>query len=144
MKAISRALVAAAILSLAARLAVARSAELREPRRTEVVALDATKVSTLTQMRRAIITGGTHHGWKPIADKPGLLTLTAATGAHVVVVDVAYDEHGFQVKFKSSENLDQAQSADNRVTIHPKVNRWLADLNEDIRSTAVAALGLPN
>jgi hypothetical protein len=124
-------------LSLVAASAIARSAELIEPQRTEIVTLDNTKATTPTQVRRAIILGGARHGWKPIADKPGILTLNLSTREHEVTVDVLYDAQGFQVKFRSSANLNEQKSGD-RITIHPKVNQWLSALNEDIRSAAVS------
>ncbi len=131
-----RAVLVTTALSLVTAMAVARSAELQEPQRTEVVTTDGGKVSTPTSVRRAIIVGGSHHGWKPVADKPGVLTLSVSSGAHEVSVDVLYDAHSFQVKFKGSANMNEEKSGD-RVTVHPKVNKWLADLNEDIRSAAV-------
>jgi hypothetical protein len=138
-----RTVLAAASLSLVTALAVARSADLQEPQRTEIVATDGAKASTPTLVRRAIILGGQHHGWKPVADKPGVLTLTASSGAHEVSVDVLYDAHGFQVKFKGSANMNEEKSGE-RITVHPKVNKWLSDLNDDIRSAAVEAANKAN
>jgi len=131
-----RTLVLTTALALATTVAAARSADLQEPQRTEVVATDGGKGSTPTTVRRAIIIGGQHHGWKPVADKPGVLTLTAATGQHQVTVDVLYDAHSFQVKYKESANMNEERAGD-KVTVHPKVNKWLADLSEDIRGAAV-------
>jgi hypothetical protein len=136
-----RAVLAACALSLATAVAVARTADLQEPSRTEVVVADAAKVSTPTLVRRAIIKGGAHHAWKPVADKPGVLTLTATSGVHEVTVDVLYDANSFQVKFKSSANMNEEKSGD-KVTVHPKVNKWLADLHEDIRAAAASELAL--
>jgi len=138
-----RAVFVAASLSLVTAMAVARSADLLEPQRAEVVAADAAKPSTPTLVRRAIIIGGQHHGWKPVADKPGVLTLTAATGLHQVTVDVLYDAHSFQVKYKESVNMNEEKAGD-KVTVHPKVNKWLSDLNDDIRSAAVDAAAKAN
>jgi hypothetical protein len=134
-----RAALVTVALSLAAAVAVARSSALREPERTEIVAIDNAKASTPKSVRSAIIAGGAHHGWKPVADKPGVLTLTAATGGHEVTVDVHYDATSFQVKYKSSANMNEEKSGD-QISVHPKVNKWLADLNEDIRSSAVAGV----
>ena len=134
---ILRAVIVTTALSLATGMAVARSADLQEPQRTEVVTADASKTSTPTMVRRAIIVGGAHHGWKPVADKPGVLTLTAASSGHEVSVDVLYDATSFQVKYKSSVNMNEEKSGD-KVTVHPKVNKWLADLSDDIRGAAVS------
>ncbi len=134
-----RAVLAATSLSIVATLAAARSSELQEPQRIEIVAADTVKASTPTQVRRAIIIGGQHHGWKPVADKPGVLTLTASSGQHRLTVDVLYDAHSFQVKYKDSANLNEEKSGD-KITVHPKVNRWLSDLADDIRGAAVDAV----
>jgi hypothetical protein len=134
-----RTVLVAVSLSLVTALAAARSTNLQEPQRTEVVTADGGKASTPTTVRRAIILGGQHHGWKPVADKPGVLTLMASSGAHEVSVDVLYDAHGFQVKYKGSANMNEEKSGD-QITVHPKVNKWLSDLNEDIRSAAVDAV----
>ena len=136
-----RAILVTAALALATTFAFARSADLQEPQRTEIVVADNAKASTPTLVRRAIINGSAHHGWKPVADKPGVVTLTAATGAHEVTVDVLYDANSFQVKFKSSANMNEEKSGD-KVTVHPKVNKWLADLHDDIRAAAASELAL--
>ena len=138
-----RAILLAASLCVVAGLAAARSADLIEPARTQIVLNDATKPMTPTTVRRAIIAGGSTHSWKPVADKPGVLTLEADSGQHQVIADVLYDAQGFQVKYKRSANMNHAQSGD-KVTVHPKVNKWLADLNESIRSAAAAAQGQSN
>ena len=135
------AILVTAALALATTFASARSADLQEPQRTEIVAADNTKAPTPTMVRRAIIGGSAHHGWKPVADKPGVLTLTASTGAHEVTVDVLYDANSFQIKFRSSANMNEEKSGD-RITVHPKVNKWLADLHDDIRSAAASELAL--
>lgn len=132
-----RRLLLAAVLSLTAAAAFARSTDLVQPTHTEIT---TAKPVTTALVRNAILAGSQHHGWKPVADAPGLMTLEAATGAHTVTVDVAYDAHGFQVKFKSSANMNQEGSGDH-VTIHPHVNKWLSDLNDDILA-AVQALAM--
>ena len=138
-----RAVLVATSLSLVAAMAVARSADLLEPERAEVVAADAARTSTPTLVRRAIIIGGQHHHWKPVADRPGVLTLTASSGLHQVTVDVLYDAHSFQVKYKDSANMNEEKSGD-KITVHPKVNKWLSDLNDDIRAAAVDAVAKAN
>ena len=135
-----RAILAMAALSFAVATASARSTELQQPPRTEIAAADGAKAMTPTLVRRAIIDGGSRHGWKPVADQPGVVTLTAATGQHEVTVDVVYDAKGFQVKYKGSDNMNESKSG-NAITIHPKVNKWLADLNSDILSAAISGSG---
>jgi len=138
-----RAILLTGALSFITATAIARSAELQEPPRTEIVTLDNTKASTPTLVRRAIILGGARRGWKPIADNPGVLTVMLSAREHQMTADILYDAHSFQIKFKSSTNLNEEKSGD-RTTIHPKVNKWLADLNEDIRSAAVEGASKTN
>lgn len=132
-----RAIALTTALSLTAAVAFARSADLVQPPRTE---LGTAKPVTAAQVRNAILAAGPHHGWTLVSETPGVMTLQAATRAHSVTVDVAYDAHGFQVKFKSSENMGQEGSGD-KITIHPHVNKWLSDFNEDIAG-AVSAVSM--
>ena len=138
-----RAILATAALSLTTAIAIARSTELQEPPRTEVVLADNTKASTLATVRRAIIAGGARHGWRPVADKPGVMTLSVSSNGHKVTVDVLYDAKSFQVKYKESSDMNEERSGD-KIKVHPKVNKWLDDLNEDIRGAAVVGVGTAN
>ena len=131
-----RAILLAASLSVAAGLAVARSTAMVELGRQSAVAADA-KPMTVESMRKAIIAGGSVHGWKPVGDQPGVLTLEADSGAHQAVVDVAYDARGWQINYQSSANLNYEQS-DKKTTIHPKYNKWVEDLNSEIRRAATS------
>jgi hypothetical protein len=133
----ARAILVMAALAFTTASALARSTELQAPQRTDIVTVDTTKTLTPTLVRRAIIVGGSRRGWKPVADQPGVLTMTVFSGAHQVTVDVAYDAKGFQVKLKNSANMNEAKSGET-ITIHPKVNKWLADLNLDILSAAIS------
>ena len=129
-----RAILLAASLSVATGLAVARSTSMVELGRQSAVTADA-KPMTVETMRKAIIAGGAVHGWKPVGDQPGVLTLEADSGAHQAVVDVAYDAQGWQINYKSSTNLNYEHS-DKKTSIHPKYNKWVEDLNTEIRHAA--------
>jgi hypothetical protein len=129
-----RAALLAAALSTAAGLASARSTVMVELGRQTPVTVDA-KPMTADAMRKAIIAGGSVHGWKPVGDQPGVLTLVANSGAHQAVVDVAYDAQGWQINYKSSANLNY-EHGDSRSTIHPKYNKWVEELNNEIRRAA--------
>ena len=129
-----RAILLAASLSVAAGLAVARSTGMVELGRQSAVTAD-TKPMTVETMRKAIIAGGSVHGWKPVGDGPGVLTLEADSGAHQAVVDVAYDAQGWQINYKSSANLNYEHS-DKKTSIHPKYNKWVEELNSEIRRAA--------
>jgi hypothetical protein len=129
-----RATFVAAALSTAAGFAVARSAGMIELGRQNAVTADA-RPMTVDAMRKAIIAGGSVHGWKPVADQPGVLTLEADSGQHQAVVDVAYDAQGWQINYKSSINLNY-EHTDKKTSIHPKYNKWVEELNNEIRRAA--------
>jgi len=131
-----RATFLAAALSTTAGLAAARSTGMIELGRQSAVTTDA-KPMTVDAMRKAIIAGGAVHGWKPVADQPGVLTLEADSGQHQAVVDVAYDAQGWQINYKSSANLNYEHS-DRKTSIHPKYNKWVMELNSEIRHAATS------
>lgn len=130
-----RAILLVASLS-AAGLALARSSNMVELGRQTIAATD--KPLTPEAVRQAIIAGGSVHKWKPVGDQPGLLTLEADSGQHQVVVDVSYDAQGWQIAYKSSVNMNYEQT-DRKTAIHPKYNKWVAELNADIRRAAANA-----
>ena len=130
-----RAILLVASLS-AAGLAVARSSNMVELGRQSITATD--KPLTPEAVRKAIIAGGEMHKWKPVGDQPGLLTLEADSGQHQVIVDVSYDAQGWQIAYKSSSNMNYEQT-DKKTSIHPKYNKWVEELNADIRSAAASA-----
>jgi hypothetical protein len=134
MNTLARAVVLAASLSSAAGLAVARSTTMIELGRQTAVTVDS-KPLTVDAMRKAVIAGGAVHGWKPVGDQPGVLTLEADSGQHQAVVDVAYDAQGWQISYKSSANLNYEHS-DKKTSIHPKYNKWVEELNSEIRRAA--------
>lgn len=138
MKSTLRAVLLAVSLASVVGIAAARSANMIDMGRQQVVPVDATAPLTVDAMRKAIIAGGSTHTWKAIDDKPGVLTLEADSGQHRVVVEVAYDAQSYQISYKSSANMNYEQSG-TKTTIHPKYNRWIEDLSSSIRS---AALGL--
>ena len=131
-----RAILLAATLCVAAGLAVARSSGMVELGRQTALTADARPLS-VEAMRKAIIAGGAVHGWKPVGDKPGLLTLEADSGQHQAVVDVAYDAQGWQIAYKSSANLNY-EHTDKKTSIHPKYNQWVENLNTEIRRAATS------
>jgi hypothetical protein len=132
-----RAVLLAVSLSVIGGVAAARSSEMVQPGRQDIVAVDQAPM-TVAAVRKAIIDGGAHHEWKAIGDKPGVLTLEASSGEHRVFVDVAYDAKSFQIAYKDSANMNFQQSG-TKVTIHPKYNKWIEDLSTSIRNAAIDA-----
>ena len=129
-----RAILLAGALATTAGVALARSTTMVELGRQTYLTTDA-KPLGLDAMRKAIIAGGSVHSWRPVADAPGLLTLEADSGQHQAVVDVAYDAQGWQINYKSSANLNYEHS-DRKTSIHPKYNKWVEELNTEIRRAA--------
>ena len=130
-----RAILLAVSLSTLAGVAAARSAELLQLGRQDIVTVDQAPL-TVAAVRKAIIAGGAKHDWKAIGDKPGVLTLEASSGEHRVFVDVAYDAKSYQITYKDSTNMNFEKSA-TKTTIHPKYNKWIEDLSTSIRNAAI-------
>ena len=130
-----RAIVLAASLCVVAGVALARSAAMVDLGRQ---AIATPTPLTDKAVHDAIIAGGSVHSWKVVGDKPGLLTLEADSGQHQAVVDVAYDTQGYQITYKSSANLNYAQS-DKKTSIHPKYNQWVENLNSEIHNATLGA-----
>ena len=86
-------------------------------------------------MRRVILVAATHHGWQPTADVPGQLTLQVASKDHGATIDVFYDGAGYQIKYRTSAQLDFAVE-DGRRVIHPRYNKWITELSNEIRRAA--------
>lgn len=94
-------------------------------------------------MKRAIVQAGARRGWTLRGESAGALTLGYWKGSkHEVVVDVAYDGRRYEIRFVSSHNMNQGLE-NGRVQIHPNYNRWLLNLDKDIREE-IARLPLPS
>jgi len=121
-------------LSLAAAIgpALARSANMVELGRQEVVTFDGRPL-TPDSMRKAILYGGLTRRWTAVGEQPGVLSLQASNGGHQVVVDVAYDAKTYEIRYKSSVDMNYEQ-VDGKVSIHPKYNQWVKDLSTAIRA----------
>ena len=130
-----RAIVLAALLG-AVGVAEARSSDMIELGRDMVST--ASKPLSVAAVHQAILAGATVHGWRPVADQPGVVTLQVDNGPQQAVVDVAYDAQGWQITYKSSVNLNY-QHIDQKTLIHAKYNRWIEYLNADIRRAAADA-----
>ncbi len=100
--------------------------------RQEIVTYDGQPL-TLDAMRKAILYGSLTRRWTAVGERPGVLSLQASNGGHVVVVEVAYDATTYDIRYKSSVEMDY-QDADGKVTIHPKYNQWVNDLSTAIRA----------
>lgn len=122
------ALATTSVPSLATRLPVA----MVELGRQQIVTFDGQPL-TQDAARKAIIYGGMTRRWTAVDDQPGVLSLQASNGNHVVVVDVAYDSRSYEIRYKSSVEMSY-QVDGGHVLIHPKYNQWVNDLSTAIRA----------
>ena len=118
---------AVALPSLATRSAI----PMLELGRQQIVTMDGHPLA-IENVRKAILYGGITRRWTAVGDQPGVLTLQANNGKHLVVVDVAYDESSYEIRYKSSVEMD-FENKDGRNVIHPKYNQWVNDLSTAIR-----------
>jgi hypothetical protein len=115
--------------------AAARQAPLVDPERVLLINANPNTM-TDAQVRGAIIAGGREHGWYVTEDKPGQLTLRYDRGGkHTAIITVDYDDKGYQIRYKSSVNLDY-EEVDGVREIHPNYNRWIQILIRSINVNA--------
>ena len=132
-----RALALTVLSALAGAAFASRSVELVDPGRTQLVALDDSQPATPADVRRAILLGSQARRWVAVGEQPGVLTLQMDNDQHLLLVDVAFDAQGFEIKYKSSANLNFHQEG-NRMTIHPTAVRWIHELGDAIHKAALA------
>ena len=111
----------------------ARSAvPLVEPDRVVLVA--GQSALTPDQVKQAILRGSAKLGWTVASDEPGKLRLKYnKQNKHEVVVDVSYDNAGFQVRYVNSVNMKYEQ-VNGVAHIHPFYNTWVSNLSRAISS----------
>ncbi|MCK9684283.1 hypothetical protein [Scleromatobacter humisilvae] len=128
-----RATLLALCLAIAATASAARSSvPMRELGRQEIVTMDGQPLA-LDAMRKAILYGGLTRRWTAVGEQPGVLSLQASNGGHIVVVDVAYDAKSYEIRYKSSVEMGY-DTVDGKPVIHPKYNQWVNDLSTAIRA----------
>ena len=88
-------------------------------------------------IKRAIVNGGRQRKWTVAGERPGVVTLqfSKSHDKNQVVVDVAYDDKGFQIRYVSSVGMMYRQEGE-LVRIHPYYNKWVDDLGNDIEAAA--------
>ena len=111
----------------------ARSAvPLVEPDRVVLVA--GQSALTPDQVKQAIVRGSAKLGWTVASDEPGKLRLKYnKQNKHEVVVDVSYDNAGFQVRYVNSVNMKYEQ-VNGVAHIHPFYNTWVSNLSRAVSS----------
>ena len=81
------------------------------------------------QVRQAIIAAGSSLGWRIGDAGPGRLEGTLNLRTHTAVVDIPYSAGSYSIKYKRSENLNEANGA-----IHSNYNGWIQNLDKAIRT----------
>jgi hypothetical protein len=141
-----RRLLAPAILTLAlatATLESRASAQVMiEPDRVELPVPASAPTSGATRLRRIILAAARAHDWQLVQERPGVLTLKLQADAHGATIDVPYDDTGFQIKYRESVDLDYAVEG-GRAMIHPRYNRWISLLSNEIRQRARVVVPRP-
>ena len=80
------------------------------------------------QVRMAIVKAATNRGWV-IADRnEHEMVATITLRSHKAEVRIPYSEKAYSIVFVSATNLDHRNGR-----IHPNYNRWVNNLNTDIR-----------
>lgn len=121
-------------LAMAASLGTAhgRDAPMVQPGRVLLAAADG-QASAAPAVRAAILRGAQGLGWSLSAEEPGKLTLKYnKQGKHEVVIQAAYDDKGYELKYVDSTNMNFSRNADGSLQIHPNYNRWIANLIKHI------------
>lgn len=86
------------------------------------------KAVTAAHVRAAIMTAGAGLGWKFVDAGPGKLEGTLHIREHTAVVEVPYTAKTYAIKYKKSENLNEANG-----TIHSNYNGWVQNLDRAIQ-----------
>jgi hypothetical protein len=121
-------------LALAAAMGAAhgRDAPMVQPGRVLLATADGQDKGA-PAVRAAILRGAQGLGWMLGAEEPGKLTLKFnKQGKHEVVIEAAYDDKGYELKYVGSTNMNFSRNADGSLEIHPNYNRWIANLIKHI------------
>lgn len=129
----------AGVLMTGALEAWASAQSMIEPQRTELTIRGAGATADPAAMRRIIIEAAVRRGWRVVLEEPGRLTLRVVTHDHSATVDVLYDAGGFQIKYHDSVDMDYAVEG-GRPLIHPRYNRWITELGNEIGRGAHGAV----
>ena len=95
--------------------------------------LEAPQSATMDMITNAILGSGVDRGWKMRVLQPGLIRgKIVVNNKHTVEVDITYDETDFSINYVSSINMNY-NLRDGVPYIHPKYNRWVSILEDDIQ-----------
>jgi hypothetical protein len=83
----------------------------------------------LKSIRRAIMLAGTRVGWQMKEKGNGQMVATKFSRGFMAQVNISYTTESYAITYKDSSNLKY-----NGQTIHPRYNKWVADLNSAIKT----------
>ncbi len=84
---------------------------------------------SLSEISKAIETAAAAREWIVTKREPGLLELTYSVRVHEAVVRVTFDQSSYSIDY-----VDSVQLRYNGGLIHRNYNRWVANLELDIRT----------
>jgi hypothetical protein len=95
--------------------------------------LMAPQSATMDAITETVLGSGARRGWKMTMLEPGLIRgKIVVNNKHTVEVDITYNETDFSINYVNSINMNYTVR-DGVANIHPKYNRWVRILKEDIQ-----------
>ncbi|MDR0828119.1 MAG: hypothetical protein LBN33_09660 [Desulfovibrio sp.] len=82
-----------------------------------------------TQVRDAIVRGGSNIGWQMSEERSGLVVGVWKAREHVLTVEIPYSTSAYEIKYRSSVNMN-AEGGE----IHSNYNRWVDRLTRNINA----------
>lgn len=79
-------------------------------------------------VKQAILESGIDRGWIMTETKPGVIRGELFVRSHRAVIDIPYSYKSYSINYVDSENL-----MENDGKIHRNYNRWVNNLDVDIR-----------
>lgn len=83
---------------------------------------------TQADVERAILVAAQRRKWNARVVRPGLIEASTSARSHQARVEIDYSATSYSVRHKQSANLKESDG-----NIHRNYNRWVANLNKEIR-----------
>lgn len=113
------------IAALAALTACSSRVPIADIQDQEIVSRQAL---TVDQVEVSIITAGKKRGWVMRVKKPGHIVARLSPRTHMVEVDIYYTPNSYSIVYKDSTEMNYKKGK-----IHASYNKWVANLDRDIR-----------
>jgi len=88
---------------------------------------------TQDELGKAIKYAGTKLGWEMQTEKPGVIAATLHLRTHMAKARINYNADGYSITYVDSANLKYDGQK-----IHKSYNRWIANLELEIRTRLVS------